>query len=60
MKPALIVFLVLLFTGLPLYVNLGLSSFLYMFLTNSNPMIVVQRITQASNSFTMIAAPFSI
>ena len=60
MKPALIVFLVLLFTGLPLYVNLGLSSFLYMFLTNSNPMIVVQRITQASNSFTMIAAPFFI
>ena len=60
MKIALIVFLVLLFTGLPLYVNLGLSSFLYMFLTNSNPMIVVQRITQASNSFTMIAAPFFI
>ena len=60
MKIALIVFLGLLFTGLPLYVNLGLSSFLYMFLTNSNPMIVVQRITQASNSFTMIAAPFFI
>ncbi len=60
MKIALIVFLVLLFTGLPLYVNLGLSSFIYMFLTNSNPMIVVQRITQASNSFTMIAAPFFI
>ena len=60
MKIALIVFLVMLFTGLPLYVNLGLSSFIYMFLTNSNPMIVVQRITQASNSFTMIAAPFFI
>ena len=60
MRAALIVFLFLLFTGLPLYVNLGLSSFLYMFLTNSNPMIVVQRITQASNSFTMIAAPFFI
>ena len=60
MKIALIVFLIMLFTGLPLYVNLGLSSFIYMFLTNSNPMIVVQRITQASNSFTMIAAPFFI
>ena len=57
---ALIVFVVLLFTGLPLYVNLGLSSFLYMFLTGDNPMIVVQRITQAANSFTMIAAPFFI
>lgn len=60
MTITLIVFLVLLFTGLPLYVNLGLTSFLYMFLTGSNPMTVVQRITQASNSFTMIAAPFFI
>ncbi len=60
MTVVLIVFVVLLFTGLPLFVNLGLSSFLYMFLTDSNPMVVVQRITQASNSFTMIAAPFFI
>ena len=60
MTIALIAFLVLLFTGLPLFVNLGISSFLYMFITGSNPMIVVQRITQASNSFTMIAAPFFI
>ena len=60
MTAAMIVFLVLLFTGLPLYVNLGLTSFLYMFITHSNPMMVVQRITQASNSFTMIAAPFFI
>jgi len=60
MTVTLIVFVVLLFTGLPLYVNLGLTSFLYMFMTGSNPMTVVQRITQASNSFTMIAAPFFI
>lgn len=57
---ALIAFVVLLFTGLPLYVNLGLSSFLYMYLTGDNLMIVVQRITQGANSFTMIAAPFFI
>lgn len=56
----LLVFLVLLFTGLPLYVNLGLVSFLYMFITGTPPVIVVQRITQAANSFTMIAAPFFI
>lgn len=56
----LIVFVVLLFTGLPLYVNLGLSSFLYIIMTGTPPMVVVQRITQASNSFTMIAAPFFI
>ena len=60
MTVVLIVFLVLLFTGLPLYVNLGLSSFLYMFLTGAQPVITVQRITQAANSFTMIAAPFFI
>ena len=60
MTVTLIVFVVLLFTGLPLYVNLGLTSFLYMFMTGANPMTVVQRITQAANSFTMIAAPFFI
>ena len=33
----LILFVVLLFTGLPLYVNLGLTSFLYIFLTGTPP-----------------------
>ena len=60
MTAALIVFLVLLFTGLPLYVDLGLSSFLYIFITGMKPIVVLQRITQAANSFTMIAAPFFI
>ena len=60
MTIALIAFVVLLFTGLPLFVNLGITSFLYMFLSGTDPVIVVQRITQASNSFTMIAAPFFI
>lgn len=60
MTITIIAFVVLLFTGLPLYVNLGLTSFLYMFLTGTNPLAVVQRVTQASNSFTMIAAPFFI
>lgn len=60
MTITLILFVILLFTGLPLYVNLGLTSFLYMFLTGQNLVTVVQRITQASNSFTMIAAPFFI
>ena len=60
MTTALIVFLVLLFTGIPLYVDLGLSSFLYIFITGMKPIVVLQRITQAANSFTMIAAPFFI
>ena len=60
MTAALIVFLVLLFTGIPLYVDLGLSSFLYIFMTGMKPIVVLQRITQAANCFTMIAAPFFI
>ena len=60
MTVALIDFIILLFTGLPLYVNLGIVSFLYMFMTHQPMMAVVQRTTQAANSFTMIAAPFFI
>lgn len=60
MTVALIAFVILLFTGLPLFVNLGITSFLYMFIAGVDPVAVVQRITQASNSFTMIAAPFFI
>lgn len=56
----LILFAILLFTGLPLFVNLGLVSFLYCFMNGLPPAAVVQRITQAANSFTMIAAPFFI
>lgn len=60
MTAALILFVVMLFTGLPLYVNLGLCSFLYVFIENLPMEVVVQRITQSANSFTMIAAPFFI
>ncbi len=60
MSICLTLFVILLFTGLPLYVNLGLTSFLYIFMSGDNPMVVVQRITQAANSFTMLACPFFI
>ncbi len=60
MALVLIVFLVLLFTGLPLFVNLGLSSFLYLFISGESPVVAARNITQAANSFTMIAAPFFI
>lgn len=60
MIATLLVFVVLLFTGLPLFVNLGLSSFLYLFMSGTNPLIAVQRVTNAANSFTMIACPFFI
>jgi tripartite ATP-independent transporter DctM subunit len=55
-----VLFAVLLFTGLPLYANLGIISFLYFFINELPGAVVVQRITQAANSFTMIAAPFFI
>lgn len=56
----LILFVLLLFTGLPLFVNLGLSSFLFMSIKGFNPVIAVQRISMAANSFTLLAAPFFI
>ena len=60
MSICLTLFVILLFTGLPLFVNLGLTSFLYIFMIGDKPMVVVQRITQAANSFTMLACPFFI
>lgn len=53
-------FLILLFTGLPIYVNLGLCSFIFMFIQGFNPLVVVQRIAMSANSFTLLAAPFFI
>ena len=60
MITSFILFSILLFTGLPIYVNLGLCSFLYMFMEGFNPIAVLQRITMTANSFTLLAAPFFI
>lgn len=60
MTYALILFVVLLFTGLPLFVNLGLASFLFISLEGLKPIVAIQKMTGAANSFTMIAAPFFI
>jgi tripartite ATP-independent transporter DctM subunit len=60
MTLVLIAFVVLLFTGLPLYVNLGLTSFLFIFTSGLKPIVAIQKMTGAANSFTMIAAPFFI
>ena len=48
-----ILFIVLLFTGLPLFVNLGLTSFLFIFMTGLKPIVAIQKMTGAANSFTM-------
>ncbi|MDR2095836.1 MAG: TRAP transporter large permease [Treponema sp.] len=60
MTLAFTLFVLLLFTGLPLYVNLGLCSVIYIFLGGFNPITVLQRVTMAANSFTLLAAPFFI
>lgn len=60
MTLAFMVFFILLFTGLPLYVNLGLTSFLFIFLHGFKAITAIQRIAMAANSFTLIAAPFFI
>lgn len=60
MALAFTLFILLLFTGLPLYVNLGLTSFLFVFMRGFVPITVIQRITMAANSFTLLAAPFFI
>lgn len=60
MTMVFILFLVLLFTGLPIFANLGFCSFLFMFAKGFPPTIAVQRISMAANSFTLLAAPFFI
>jgi tripartite ATP-independent transporter DctM subunit len=60
MTLAFTLFVILLFTGLPLYANLGLCSVFYVVLGGFNPITVIQRVTMAANSFTLLAAPFFI
>lgn len=55
-----ILFLILLLTGLPLYVNMGLCSVLFIFVEGFNPATAIQRISMSANSFTLLAAPFFI
>jgi len=55
-----ILFIILLCTGLPIYANLGLVSFIFMFMEGFTPLAIFQRISMTANSFTLLAAPFSI
>ncbi|MDR1826817.1 MAG: TRAP transporter large permease [Methylobacteriaceae bacterium] len=60
MTLVLIMFVVLLFTGLPLYTNLGLCAVVFIYLGGFNPITAVQKISMAANSFQLLAAPFFI
>lgn len=55
-----VLFLILLFTGLPLYVNMGITAFVFVFMNGFREITVIQRIAMAANSFTLLAAPFFI
>ncbi len=54
------VWLALMFLGVPIYVSLGVSSLLHILTSGLNPLTVAQRITNAANSFPLLAAPFFI
>lgn len=54
------IWLVLMFLGVPIYVSLGISSFLHIMTSDLNLLTIPQRITNAANSFPLLAAPFFI
>ncbi len=56
----LIIWVILLLSGMPIYVTLGFSSLLYVFIKDFMPLIVPQKIAMAANSFPLLAAPFFI
>jgi tripartite ATP-independent transporter DctM subunit len=60
MTVSFILFLILLFTGLPLYANLGICSALFIFMGGFNPITLIQKVSMSANSFTLLAAPFFI
>jgi tripartite ATP-independent transporter DctM subunit len=60
MTMSFILFLILLFTGLPLYANLGICSVLFIFMGGFNPITLIQKVSMSANSFTLLAAPFFI
>jgi tripartite ATP-independent transporter DctM subunit len=55
-----ILFVILLFFGLPLYANMGICSALFIFTEGFNPITIIQRISMSANSFTLLSAPFFI
>lgn len=56
----LILWIILIFIGCPLYLSLGAVSLLYAVLSGSNLIIIPQKISMAANSFPLLAAPFFI
>lgn len=57
---ALMLWLVLMALGTPLFASLGLSAALFVFLRDFEPLVIPQKIATAADSFPLLAAPFYI
>lgn len=56
----ILLFFVLLILGMPVVFTLGLSSLIYLLLTDNNLLIITQRMFAGSDSFTLMAIPLFI
>jgi len=55
-----LLWLLMMLLGLPIFVSLGIASLLHLLTSNLNLLTLPQRITNAANSFPLLAAPFFI
>ena len=55
-----VVWLIAILAGLPLFVSMGLAAFAFVLLGGLSPSIVPQKMAQAINSFPIVAAPLFI
>lgn len=60
MTEILVVWLVAILAGLPLFASMGLAAFAFVMLGGLSPSIVPQKMAQAMNSFPLVAAPLFI
>jgi tripartite ATP-independent transporter DctM subunit len=60
MTVILIIWLIMLLLGTPIYVSLGITGILYLITNDLSLLTVPQRVANAANSFPLLAAPFFI
>ncbi|MDR1058347.1 MAG: TRAP transporter large permease subunit, partial [Treponema sp.] len=56
----LIIWLIMLLLGTPIYVSLGITGILYLLSNDLSLLTIPQRVINAANSFPLLAAPFFI
>jgi tripartite ATP-independent transporter DctM subunit len=60
MTVTIVVWLLMLLIGTHIFVSLGIASAIYLLLKDISLMVITQRVTNAANSFPLLAAPFFI